>query len=48
MATPRVEPPITHVNLVTPYPNVKAKRGNVPLREVLTPGCPCVIHMYTG
>lgn len=48
MATPRVAPPVTHVNLVTPYPEGKARRGNVALSNVLKAGCPAVIHMYTG
>ena len=43
-----VPPPIRFVKRVTPYPDVCATDERQPLAEVLLPGCPTVIHLFTG
>ena len=41
-------PPVSFVKRVTPLPEVTATNTRQPLSEVLLPGCPTVIHLFTG
>jgi len=45
---PTLAPPIKAVRLVTPYPRPKAGDTDVPLSDVLKPGKPAVLHLFTG
>ena len=43
-----VAPPVSFVNRVTNYPKVKATKERAPLSQILTPGAPTVMHLFTG
>ena len=46
-----VAPPVSMVHRVSAYPNVQANRNFPPVsltKDLLKPGVPCVIHLYTG
>jgi len=45
---PTLAPPIKAVRLVTPYPRPKAGDTDVPLSDILKPGKPAVLHLFTG
>jgi hypothetical protein len=44
----KLKPPVTHVSLVTPYPDVRVTSDRVPLDSVIKPGRPAVLHLFTG
>ena len=40
--------PVSFVKRVTNYPAVRATAERLPVSEVLRPGAPTIIHLFTG
>ena len=40
--------PVSFVKRVTNYPAVRATAERLPVPEVLRPGAPTIIHLFTG
>ena len=48
MDQPKLDPPVSKVNLTSPYPHAKPSFEERTLESIIKPGLPTVLHLYTG